>query len=114
MPVLELPMALWLLLGAILLLLLLVWFSQMSTSSRLRRIEEQLGKKPHHSQEEGAGAADTGAESGEQTRLFQEFMMEDPKRAGLPKKEQFAAFRKWRAEKGLNWNSNINKSSNPT
>ncbi|MEP2777028.1 MAG: hypothetical protein ABJQ29_12605 [Luteolibacter sp.] len=34
---------------------------------------------------------------------FDEFLTEDPSRRSLPKKEQFKAYRKWRAEKGLNW-----------
>jgi len=34
---------------------------------------------------------------------FDEFLHEDPTRQALPKKEQFKAFRKWRADKGLNW-----------
>jgi cytoskeletal protein RodZ len=39
----------------------------------------------------------------EQGRHFAEFLNEDPSRMELPKKEQFAAFRSWRAAKGLNW-----------
>ncbi len=34
---------------------------------------------------------------------FEEFLDEDPKHRTLPKKEQFKAYRKWRADKGLNW-----------
>ncbi len=34
---------------------------------------------------------------------FDEFLTEDPQRRSLSKKEQFKAYRKWRAEKGLNW-----------
>jgi hypothetical protein len=36
---------------------------------------------------------------------FDEFLNEDPDRRSLAKKEQFKAYRKWRAEKGLNWSS---------
>ncbi len=39
----------------------------------------------------------------EQKQLFAVFLEEDPSRSGLSKKEQFAAFRRWRDEKGLNW-----------
>jgi hypothetical protein len=39
----------------------------------------------------------------EQTKWFDAFLAEDPARRELPKKEQFAAFRRWRAEKGMNW-----------
>lgn len=34
---------------------------------------------------------------------FDEFLREDPDRRSMPKKEQFKAYRKWRADKGLNW-----------
>ena len=34
---------------------------------------------------------------------FDEFLNEDPERRALAKKEQFKEYRKWRAEKGLNW-----------
>ncbi len=34
---------------------------------------------------------------------FEEFLTEDSQRLTLSKKEQFKAYRKWRAEKGLNW-----------
>lgn len=34
---------------------------------------------------------------------FEEFLNEDPQHRTLPKKDQFKSYRKWRAEKGLNW-----------
>ncbi|MES2983400.1 MAG: hypothetical protein V4727_13900 [Verrucomicrobiota bacterium] len=34
---------------------------------------------------------------------FEEFLNEDPSRRSLNKKEQFAAYRDWRSQKGLNW-----------
>lgn len=34
---------------------------------------------------------------------FEEFLNEDPTRRTLSKKEQFAAYRNWRSQKGLNW-----------
>ena len=34
---------------------------------------------------------------------FEAFLGEDPERRQLTKKEQFAAYRQWRHEKGLNW-----------
>jgi hypothetical protein len=34
---------------------------------------------------------------------FEEFLNEDPSRRLLSKKEQFAAYRDWRSQKGLNW-----------
>jgi hypothetical protein len=34
---------------------------------------------------------------------FEWFLEEDPSRRNLAKREQFAAYRQWRQEKGLNW-----------
>ncbi len=42
-------------------------------------------------------------ENSDQKKLFAAFLEEDPARRELPKREQFAAFRKWREDKGLNW-----------
>ena len=39
----------------------------------------------------------------EQKEDFMEFIREDPERRQLPKREQFAAYREWRKDKGLNW-----------
>ncbi len=36
---------------------------------------------------------------------YEEFLKEDPSRSSLSKKEKFIAYRKWRKQKGLNWNS---------
>ena len=51
----------------------------------------------------GQELADRKEATGEQKKWFEEFLEEDPSRRDLPKKEQFAAFRQWREEKGLNW-----------
>ena len=34
---------------------------------------------------------------------FDDYLREDPVRAKLPKKEQFAGYREWRREKGMSW-----------
>lgn len=36
---------------------------------------------------------------------FEAFLGENPERRGLTKSEQFAAYRQWRHEKGLNWST---------
>lgn len=36
---------------------------------------------------------------------FEAFLSEDPNRLALSKSEQFAEFRKWRKEKGMNWSA---------
>lgn len=103
----ELPTALWILLGVNLLLTLLTWVSQLRAGGRLRRLEARLsGGAAAQAPAEETGAVSTpsdGADGG--SRLFDQFLAEDASRVELPKKEQFAAFRKWRNEKGLNWSS---------
>lgn len=103
MPANELPLALWFLLGAMAGGLLLLLLGQWSQGARLRRIESRLAAEQSNS---GAlPLAEQKAETKEQKRLFNEYLDEDPGRRELPKKEQFAGFRKWRSEKGLNWKS---------
>ena len=36
---------------------------------------------------------------------FETFLSEDPQRRKLTKAEQFAAYRQWRQEKGMNWSN---------
>ncbi|MEP4079132.1 hypothetical protein [Haloferula sp.] len=103
MPEMELPTALWVLLGANLFFLLLVWIGQLRAGARLRRIEYRLSENTGHSGAEEASLGERKSENQEQKRQYQEFLAEDPSRKELAKKEQFAAFRKWRSEKGLNW-----------
>jgi hypothetical protein len=88
-----------LLLLAVCLLLLIV--GQMARiHSRLKRLEGRMPKLPSTRERSSAEAAvgDTGSGG-----IFESFLQEDPSRRALTKSEQFAAFRKWRKDKGLNW-----------
>jgi hypothetical protein len=113
MPTEELPVALWYLLGANSFFLLLVWIGQLRTGGRLRRIEAQLAQKSRRSSRSEREEAQKAEDDNEQYLIFQEFLDEDPARNDLPKKEQFAEFRKWRREKGLNWSSETKNERNP-
>lgn len=75
-----------------------------SISRSLLRLERRMD------QQEGVAAVQTpvvpGADSlpkSMQKADFMAFLNEEPHRRQLPKQEQFAAYRKWRKEKGLNW-----------
>jgi hypothetical protein len=105
MPETELPPLLWGLLGTNLFFLLLVWIGQIGAKNRLKRIEIQLANRKESSSRPISGEHDKKADEHEQYLIFQEFLDEDPTRSELPKKEQFAAYRKWRKEKGLNWSA---------
>lgn len=53
-----------------------------------------------------ASVEDERDESGTEDELsgpFLDFLNEDPARREMPKKEQFAAYRRWRSARGLNW-----------
>lgn len=43
------------------------------------------------------------ADSKAQESAFEQFLAEDPGRISMPKSEQFAAYRQWRKDKGMNW-----------
>lgn len=52
-----------------------------------------------------ASATSDGRSRGTSSGAFVKFMAERPELAELSKSEQFAAFRKWRKDQGLNWES---------
>ena len=82
--------------GMLALLLLLVW----RISRRLARIEHRFNESP------SAANPDAQTPTAAETATggaFETFLNENPSRRDLPKAEQFAAYRKWRQEKGLNW-----------
>jgi hypothetical protein len=80
-------------LGLLVLLLAMV----IGISRRLKRVEHWLSSQPgpvesvpSHAETSAGGA-------------FETFLSEDPVRRALTKAEQFAQYRKWRQEQGLNW-----------
>ena len=54
-----------------------------------------------------ASAVDDSALGAETTSggAFEIFLNEESSRRALPKSEQFAAYRQWRQEKGMNWSN---------
>lgn len=85
---------------AVLALLLLVALIRLAgLSGRVARLERALAPAREHPPERERREESADAGSG----AFELFLEEDPARRNLPKNEQFAAFRRWRAEKGLNW-----------
>lgn len=80
-------------LGLLVLLLALV----IGISRRLKRMEHWLSSQPGPA-ESAPSHAETSAGG-----AFETFLKEDPARRALTKAEQFAEYRKWRQDKGLNW-----------
>lgn len=71
-------------------------------SRRLRRIEHWMVELDARREIDGSVSREVEpAASG----AFEEFLNEAPERRKLPKNEQFAEYRRWRQEKGLNWSN---------
>lgn len=85
----------------------------LSQNGKIRRLENQLRNSSRSKRGQGKGAPETApelsefeqkqAEVQEQKDEFKRFLDADPSRKLLAKKEQFAAYRQWRAEQGLTW-----------
>lgn len=97
---LENPLLIPALLGALVLLQLLVLFVLFRLSGRISRLARSMAGSPRP---ESRGTAVAKEAKSEGSKAFERFLGEDPARRELPKKEQFAAFRRWREEQGMNW-----------
>lgn len=102
---LESPLFIPSLLGVLIVLQLLVFAVLIRLSSKVSQLSRNAGDMVPPV---GQDLADRKEGNAEQKQLFAEFLAEDPARRELPKKEQFAAFRRWRDEKGLNWKNPAN------
>lgn len=109
MPAAETPMTLVILLyccfGLLITLLILV----LRISGKLNRLESLISQSKSRSgvaatPAESSPAAPSAAETSP-GGAFEAFLAEDPSRRELSKSEQFAAYRQWRQEKGLNWSN---------
>lgn len=86
--------------AVILLIAILIMLFRLS--GLLSGLSAKVGKSSRSSKLEEQGTESTMVEVDPGTP-FEEFLTEDPARRNLSKKEQFKAYRIWRAEKGLNW-----------
>jgi len=88
------------LLSSILGVSLLLLTTILGISRALDRLERRLADLGQ------GGVAQGSAPSASETAVggaFETFLAEDPRRRQLPKAEQFAEYRRWRQEQGLNW-----------
>lgn len=88
------------LLGCCLVLLVILLFMSFRISGRLRRIERKLEQQNTEVSDSGPTVAESSPGG-----AFEAFLDEDPVRREMTKSEQFAAFRQWRHEKGMNWSN---------
>ena len=91
------PTVLILLYSAVGLLVLLLVMVR-GISRRLTRVERRLVAGVSREETAAPSLAETTAGG-----TFDTFLNEDPARRELSKGEQFAAYRRWRQENGLNW-----------
>ena len=70
--------------------------------ARLSSIESLLAINNSSSE---ASAVQQDSSEKMQGGAFEAFLKEDPSRRKLPKREQFAGYRRWRQENGLNWSN---------
>lgn len=71
-------------------------------SRRLSRIERLWFEERRLKQESDAAPLPAETAIG---GAFETFLSEDPNRRNMGKGEQFAAYRRWRQENGLNWSN---------
>lgn len=100
---LENPLLIPSLVGALVVLHLVVVILVLRLSARVARLSRLLALPGRPAGMPGTEAADRRESHDDRNKWFAAFLAEDPARGELPKKEQFAAFRRWREEKGLNW-----------
>lgn len=100
----ELPPSLIAILGALAGLQLITLLVLFRLSGRVTRLLRQGGGETTPGPTAGAAEfEEQKARNADQKHWFAEFLAEDESRKQLPKKEQFEAFRRWRKERGLNW-----------
>jgi hypothetical protein len=98
----SLSTLLTILLPLLLLLVFLVFLIVIRISSRLRRIEILM----RESQGAAAELAVTKRDNPKTEQSeYEEFLREDGTRRSLSKREQSAAFREWRRQRGKTWNA---------
>ncbi len=83
-------------------LLALVVAILLGISRRLWRMERMLGEESARREDADPGPLPAETSAG---GAFETFLSEDPEHRKLPKREQFAAYRRWRQENGLNWSN---------
>jgi hypothetical protein len=71
-------------------------------SRRLTRMERWLVESENR---QGSGEASPSLAETSAGGAFETFLKEEPARRKLPKGEQFAEYRRWRQENGMNWSN---------
>ncbi len=72
---------------------------------RLGRLEKAISQSSKSRGVRETPEAEPSSAETSQGGAFETFLSEDPARLRLSKAEQFAAYRQWRDDKGLNWSN---------
>lgn len=105
MPEPETPVTLLVLLSSCLGLLIVLLALIFRISGKLSRLESSLFQSKSRTAAPEVASAPPSAAETSPGGAFEAFLAEDPSRRELTKAEQFAAYRQWRQEKGLNWSN---------
>jgi biopolymer transport protein ExbB/TolQ len=98
----SLVTVLMVLLPLLLLLLFVVFLMVLRISARLRRMERIWEDTQAGPEEIAVQKRETQKQENSE---YEEFLRQDGKRSLLSKREQSAAFREWRRERGKTWNA---------
>lgn len=88
------------LLGSSVGLMVLLLAMVIGISRRLARLERALAEWAASQEATAVSPSQAETSAG---GAFETFLKEDPARRTKPKSEQFAEYRRWRQENGLNW-----------
>lgn len=83
-------------------LLVSVLISAFGIRRRLARMERRISELQRGREDADGGASPSEISGG---GAFEMFLSEDVARKDMPKGEQFAEYRRWRQERGLNWSN---------
>lgn len=103
-PILEIPLFITVLFCCTVVLLAIILILLFNITGKLSVLTVKLQKNNRSTKLTETDAEPNVAEVGPGTP-FEEFLNEEPQRRSLSKNEQFKAYRKWRAEKGLNYSA---------
>jgi hypothetical protein len=92
------------------LLVLMVMLVVLASLARtVMRMEGKMGQQQVKSTAPSTPEESMALRKMEHGADFVTFLVEDPERRKLPKREQFASYREWRKAKGLSWPAAIEK-----
>ena len=97
------------LVAGMLFVLVVMLFLLASLSRSVARMEGRMGQQQVKTTAPSMSGESMASRKLEHREDFMTFLIEDPERRKLSKREQFAAYREWRKAKGLSWPAVVEK-----